>query len=392
MEKRIERVFCILAILFLLFGSAGLVSAESVEELYGAHELFEQIISTPLKPAAMVASYELTPETLMPGDVCLLTITLENVRHKTPTLMETGRLVGARVDSREDVYIRDAGLSLPGFDVHTDYISVMNCVIGVGQKVDLPFKIKVRTAKEGVHMIKFYAYTENMEGKQAKNLRYYVPVVVSSSSLTITPVDASEERIKLEVTNDGMSKIDGVAVVASNINGIELQKEKVLIGKMGPWESAVVEFNIHSVATEEQEKSADFRVVYYNWVNKHESKPICVKIPYHLIGNGDDNERQPLTATQKYMTTLEEKVKDTVEALIIEEVKEKVGNLSPEQKEGLIEKVIGEVENLSPEQKTEIKEKVKDAAEAKIPGFGLITTIFMLVVVVYLKRKRAKGI
>ena len=115
-----------------------------------------------------------------------------------------------------------------------------------------------------------------------------------------------------------------------------------------------MEFNIHSVATEEQEKSADFRVVYYNWVNKHESKPICVKIPYHLIGNGDDNERQPLTATQKYMTTLEEKVKDTVEALIIEEV--------------------------------------KDAAEAKIPGFRLITTIFMLVIVVYLKRKRAKGI
>jgi hypothetical protein len=373
MEKRIERVIGILAILFLLFGSAGLVSAESVEELCGAHELFEQIMSTPLKPAAMVASYELTPETLMPGDDCLLTITLENVRHKAPTIMETGRLVGAMMDSREDVYIRDAGLSLPGFDAHTGYSSAMNCVIGVGQKVDLPFKIKVRTAKEGVHMIKFYAYTENMECKQGKNLRYYVPVVVSSSSLTITPVDASEERIKLEVTNDGMSKIDGVAVVASNINGIELQKEKVLIGKMGPWESAVVEFNIHSVATEEQEKSADFRVVYYNWVNKHESKPICVKIPYHLIGNGDDNERQPLTATQKYMTALEEKVKDTVEAMIIEEVKEKVGNLSPEQK-------------------TEIKEKVKDAAEAKIPGFGLITTIFMLVVVVYLKRKRAKGI
>ena len=196
MEKRIERVFCILAILFLLFGSAGLVSAESVEELYVAHELFEQIISSPLKPAAMVASYELTPETLMPGDVCLLTITLENVRPKTPTLMETAPLVGASVDSREDVYVRDAGLSLPGFDVHTDYISVMNCVIGVGQKVDLPFKIKVRTAKEGVHMIKFYAYTENMEGKHAKNLRYYVPVVVSSSSLTITQVDASEERIK----------------------------------------------------------------------------------------------------------------------------------------------------------------------------------------------------
>lgn len=392
MEKRIERVFCILAILFLLFGSAGLVSAESVEELYVVHKLLEQIRSTHLKPAVMVASYELTPETLMPGDECLLTITLENVRPKTPTIMETAPLVGARVDSRVDVYVRDAGLSLPGFDVHTGYISAMNCVIGVGQKVDLPFKIKVRTAKEGVHMIKFYAYTENMEGKQGKNLRYYIPVVVSSSSLTITPVDASEERIKLEVTNDGMSEIDGVAVVASNINGIELQKEKVLIGKMGPWESAVVEFNIHSVATEEPEKRADFRVVYYNWVNKHESKPICVKIPYHLIGNGDDNERQPLTATQNYMTTLEEKVKDTVEAMIIGEVKEKVGNLSPEQKEEIIEKVIGEVENLSPEQKTEIKEKVKDAAEAKIPGFGLITTIFMLVVVVYLKRKRAKGL
>lgn len=56
MEKRIERVFCILAILFLLFGSAGLVSAGSLKELYVAHELFEQIRSSHLEPAAMVAS------------------------------------------------------------------------------------------------------------------------------------------------------------------------------------------------------------------------------------------------------------------------------------------------------------------------------------------------
>jgi len=65
-----------------------------------------------------------------------------------------------------------------------------------------------------------------------------------------------------------------------------------------------------------------------------------VKIPYHNIENEDKKEAQPLTATQNYTSRPEE--------------------------------------------------KRKDSAEAKIPGFGLITTIFMLVVITYLKRKRAK--
>ncbi len=72
MEKRIKNVFCILAILLLLSGSAGLASADDLETLFVRGDEY-----TP--SAVMVANYVLTLGTLMPGDVGLVTITLEKM-------------------------------------------------------------------------------------------------------------------------------------------------------------------------------------------------------------------------------------------------------------------------------------------------------------------------
>ncbi len=140
------------------------------------------------------------------------------------------------------------------------------------------------------------------------------------------------------MTNEGFSKVDGVSVLASDIKGMELQKESVYIGAMSPWESVIVVFNISSVAAEEPDNNAVFRVVFNNGINEHESESLCVKIPYHITKREDKNEVQPATTTQNYTTT-------------------------PEQ---------------------------KDVAEAKIPGFGLVTAMFLLIVVAYSMRKRAK--
>jgi len=177
-----------------------------------------------------------------------------------------------------------------------------------------------------------------MMGKKSPCVRHYIPVIVSRRSLKITPLAVSEESIKLEVTNKGLSKVDGVAVVASDIKGLELQTESVYIGEMSPWESTLVVFNVSSVAAEEQDNNADFRVVFNNWINEHESESISVKIPYHITKSEDKKEVQPATTTQNYTTT-------------------------PEQ---------------------------KDVAEAKIPGFGLVTAMFLLIVVAYSMQKRAK--
>lgn len=338
MEKRLKNVFCILAILLLLSGSAGLGSADGDNDreylFYIEHLLVESAKS--MKPTVMVASYVLTPETLMPGDVGLLTITLENV-YSSPMDVEVKDIQGAVIDSCfvMSAYIEEASLSGSNFKVYNIYKS--SGVIGPGKQVEFPFKIKA-PYEDDIYMLKLYVRTENMLGKSSKSVRHYIPVIVSSNGLKMSPRAVSEESIKLEVTNEGFSKVDGVAVVASDIKGMELQKESVYIGEMSPWESALVVFNISSVAAEEQDNSADFRVVFNNWINEHESESICVKIPYHITKSEDKKEVQPATTTQNYMTT-------------------------PEQ---------------------------KDVAEAKISGFGLVTAMFLLVVVAYLKGKRAK--
>ncbi|MEA2000202.1 MAG: hypothetical protein U9N61_12885 [Euryarchaeota archaeon] len=188
-------------------------------------------------------------------------------------------------------------------------------------------------------MLKFYASTKNMQGATGNSVRHYIPVLVSSNSPEILLFDVSEESLKLEVTNDGLSKVDGVAVVASDIIGMELQRETVYIGEMNPGESAIVVFNVSSVAAEKLDSCADFRLVFNNWINEHESESKSVKIPHPTIENEAKNEWQPLTATQNYTTTPEETRKDVA---------------------------------------------------TKIPGFGLLTYMFMLVVIAYLKRNLAK--
>nr|QNO57973.1 hypothetical protein NNIPPFBB_00018 [Methanosarcinales archaeon ANME-1 ERB7] len=328
MEKR---VLSILAILLLLFGSVGLVSADDLESLFVRGDQYTE-------SAVMVASYVLTPETLMPGDVGLLTITLENV-YGSMFSVKVKSSQGAEIDGSYTLAarIKEASISGYNFKVYDKYMS--SSTIGPGKQVEFPFKIKA-PYEDDLYMLKFYASTKNMLGATGNSVRHYIPVLVSSNSPEILLLDVSEESIKLEVTNDGLSKVDGVAVVASDIIGMELQRETVYIGEMNPGESAIVVFNISSVAAEKQDNSADFRVLFNNWINEHEAEPVCVKIPYHNIENEAKNEGQPLTATQNYTNTAEE--------------------------------------------------KRKDVAETKIPGFGLITSIFMLVVVAYLKRTQAK--
>ena len=101
MERRLKNVFCILAILLLLFGSASLVSADGDNDreylLDIKHLLVESAKNT--KPTVMVASYVLTPETLMPGDVGLLTITLENV-YSSPMDVKVKDSHGAEIDAK----------------------------------------------------------------------------------------------------------------------------------------------------------------------------------------------------------------------------------------------------------------------------------------------------
>lgn len=271
-----KTVKVLLAILFFSTLIATIpASADEIDNVLSKCEIAPDPI-----PSVMVSGYEVKPETLMPGDIGIVTITLRNTQEepieKEINIEEEeyhGKTTDIDTETRftMDAYIREAHLVEGDFKVYNRHIGAG--VVGPDQSVDLAFKIKAPAA-QGIYMLKFVADIENMHGRSSKGIHYYIPVTVSGS-LEISPVEISLESTKLELVNEGLSTIDDVVVSVSNASGIEYQVEKVYIGKMKPNESTIVNFPIVKA---EEGNSAVFKVAYRNGINPHESS-VRVEIP-----------------------------------------------------------------------------------------------------------------
>jgi len=321
--------FCLLSVL-VLFSSTNLCFADEVDDLLDKCE-----IAPDPKPSAMVYDYELSPETLMPGDVGVLTITLKNMQDKPiekdvdikeeimgnyTTVEETTekgiekdeeidmhtieekvepvkRTIDIDTETRftMDAYIKDAYIVENEFKVYNRYISAG--VIGPGEKVDFAFKIKA-PAEDGIYTLKFIADIEDMEGKSSKGIRYFIPVIVSGTlNLLSLPLEVSQNEVRLEVINEGLSDVDSVYVVVSKASGVEFAREETYIGRIQSGESAIAIFNVINIKADGEGDSANaiFKAAYKNGVNKHESNQVCVRIPcLHRSGNGNGEEESLL--------------------------------------------------------------------------------------------------
>ena len=311
MNKLKTVFFCLLSV-WVLFSSTNLCFADDVDDL-----LDKCAIAPDPIPSVMVYDYELSPETLMPGDVGVLTITLKNMQDKPiekdvdikdeimgnyttveETTKEIERTSGSKGPTREhtieekvepetrtididtetrftmDAYIKEAYIVENEFKVYNRYISAG--VIGPDEKVDFAFKIKA-PLEEGIYMLKFIADIEDMEGKSSKGIRYFIPIVVTGT-VNLLPLEVSENEVRLEVINEGLSDVNGVYVVAvSTASGVECQPERVYIGKIKYGESAIAVFKVNKA--EEEVNRAVFKAVYKTGINKHESNQVCVIIP-----------------------------------------------------------------------------------------------------------------
>jgi hypothetical protein len=250
------------------------VFADEVDDLLNKCE-----IAPNPKPSVMVYDYELSPETLMPSDVGVLTITLKNMQDKPIkrkiSITTSYPNVNTETYYTMDAYIKEAYVVERDFKVYNRYVSAG--VIGPNEKVDLAFKIKAPLG-EGIYMLKFIADIEDMKGKSSKGIRYFIPITISGT-VNILPLEVSQNEVRLEVTNEGLSDVDSVYVVVSNATGVEVQPEKVYIGKIKSGDSTIVIFNV--IEAEEEGTSANtfFKAVYRNGVNRHESNPVCVRMP-----------------------------------------------------------------------------------------------------------------
>ena len=312
-SKRVNKsktvLICMLSV-FVLFSSMYTVSADDVDDL-----LSKCGIAPDPKPSVMVYNYELNPKTLMPGDVGVLTITLKNMQDKpiekeidikeefvtNSTIEEeitkeiertSDGLVGEHtikekvepktrtidIDTQTrftmDAYIKEAYIVEQEFEIGNKYVSAG--VIGPNEKVDLAFKIKA-PAEEGIFMLKFLADIEDTEGKTSKGIRYFIPVAVSGT-LNILPLEVSQNEVRLEVINEGLNDVNCVYVAVSNTTMVEVLPERMYVGNIKSGESVIAVFKVNK--TEGVEDTVIFKAVYKNGVNKHESNPVCVRVPF----------------------------------------------------------------------------------------------------------------
>ncbi|RLG34093.1 hypothetical protein DRN80_03810 [Methanosarcinales archaeon] len=293
--NELKAVFFYLIISVVLFSSTNLCFADDVD----VNNLLDRCeIAPDPKPSVMVYDYKLSPETLMPGDVGVLTITLKNMQDKPikKKIDMTTTTHYPDVDTETyytmDAYIKEAHIVEREFKVYNRYTSAG--VLGPDSKVDLGFKIKA-PLEEGIYMLKFVAEIEDTHGESSKGIRYFIPVVVTGT-VNLLPQEVTEDEVRLEVVNEGLSDVDNVYVVAvpsvTTAGMVECQPEKVYIGKIKYGESAIAAFKVHNTKIGEGVLQAVFRAVYKNGINKHESNQICVTIPWPCPSPGYDEVRR----------------------------------------------------------------------------------------------------
>jgi len=252
------------------------------------------------KPSVMVYDYKLSPEALMPGDVGVLTITLKNMQDKPIEKdVKLSKPYVASVDTKTyytmDAYIKEAYIVEREFKVYNRYTSAG--VLGPNEKVDLAFKIKA-PPEEGIYMLKFVADIEDAHGESSKGIRYFIPVVVAGT-VNLLPQEVTEDEVRLEVVNEGLSDVNNVYVVAvpavTAAGVVECQPERIYVGKIEHGESAIAAFKVDVNETRTEEgvpRRAVFKAVYKNGINKHESGQISVAIPCPSLGYDEAKREQ----------------------------------------------------------------------------------------------------
>ncbi|MCD6203029.1 MAG: hypothetical protein J7I99_01540, partial [Methanophagales archaeon] len=251
------------------------------------------------KPSVMVYDYKLSPEALMPGDVGVLTITLKNMQDKPIkrkiSITTSYPNVNTETYYTMDAYIKEAYIVEREFKVYNRYTSAG--VLGPNEKVDLAFKIKA-PPEEGIYMLKFVADIEDAHGESSKGIRYFIPVVVTGT-VKLLPQEVTEDEVRLEVVNEGLSDVNSVYVVAvpavTTAGVVECQPERIYIGKIEHGESAIAAFKVDVNETRTEggvPRRAVFKAVYKNGINEHESGQISVAIPCPSSGYDEAKREQ----------------------------------------------------------------------------------------------------
>ena len=241
-------------------------------------------------PSVIIYDYELTPSVFMPGDSGTLKLTIKNAEatntvSKTtvsgPSTTVTTDTVGAiftkiwlvSASDKNDKLIKstidyeDSGELAPSasFDVTFDIIAEN----GIIENLYFPY-IKINLE----------SYTD---------VSFPIPIKVSNTSVDIIPESvpskislSGETEITLNIVNNRENSVDGVSVIAEEIDGIDYVSNNVFIGTLDSDSSEDVSFSI--VPQNIGIYNLTFKVEFKNGDNFHNSE---LSVPIEITQNYD---------------------------------------------------------------------------------------------------------
>ncbi len=241
-------------------------------------------------PTVMITDYSLEPETMLPGDTAILTVTISNTETtatKTETEYEDNLPISQTVQTisatLRNIWITSDGDGLYTVYAHDNYRNVGD--LSPGNSITLSFALSAHeNLTEG-----FYFPIINVDVLGSQNVNYPFPVRVGSYSATILAKDvpkmissSGSTPIILTVVNNRKSPITDVIITADVNQSISVSPASMYIGTLNSEASQDITCSLHPSILGKQNIS--FKVTFRNGKNIHNSS---ITIPIEVIKTYD---------------------------------------------------------------------------------------------------------
>jgi hypothetical protein len=241
-------------------------------------------------PTVMITDYSLEPETMLPGDTAILTVTISNTE-TTATKTETeyddnlpiSQTVQTIAATLRNIWIASDGDGSYTICAHDNYQNVGD--LSPGNSIDLSFAISAHeNLTEGLYFPSIYV---DVLGN--RNVNYPFPVRVSSYSSTILAKDvpkmissSGSTSISLTAVNNRESPVTDVIITADVNQSISVSPASMYLGTLNSEAFQDITCSLHPSILGKQNIS--FNITFRNGENTHSSS---ITIPIEVIETHD---------------------------------------------------------------------------------------------------------
>lgn len=234
------------------------------------------IPSSQADPAIQISSYTLSPETLMPGDIAVLTLTIRNAEttstETTVTIAggdttTTTRTIGATIREIKIVAARSGNqqISATGSYKNVGYLAP-------GASIEVSFVLLVDSnMSEGIHFL-----IAEVDVSGYTNVKYPIPITVSAAEVILLPTAIPSKvslggstQITVTAVNRRGSPVSDVMISSLDNESFEFEPDVAYIGSVAASTSIATTFSLKP--HEKGSTNVSFLLSYKNGENLHTS-------------------------------------------------------------------------------------------------------------------------